>query len=293
MNMHHEETRRTPGDDGGARSAGAEDPACGARPFKPAPWAALCVVALMTGCAGLGKPEATDGSRAMFDGKSLNGWRGDPALWSVQEGAITGTTAVSLPENTFLIHDGEFSDFVVRLKYRFSTEAGNSGLQYRSRPDRERPYSVIGYQANVVTQDADRSFAMLWEERGRELLARCGEKVVLRHSDDPALKGFERRVSGGLADCEGIRAAVRPYPQWNDYIIVAYKNRLVHILNGRVTIDVTDEDPDARAMTGFFALQIHRGLAMRVQFTDLQLRPLTSQPRWETEFGVPAATPVP
>ena len=171
--------------------------------------------------------------------------------------------------------------------------AGNSGLQYRSRPDRERPHSVIGYQANVVTQDADRSFAMLWEERGRELLARCGERVVLRDSADPAAKGFERRVSGSLAGCDEIRAAVRPYPQWNDYVVVAYGNRLVHILNGRVTIDVTDEDPDGRAMTGFFALQIHRGLPMRVQFTDLQLRPLTSQPQWETEFGVPKTTPAP
>lgn len=291
--MHREEPRLTPRDDGRARSAGDGNPAGGARPFRPAPWATLCVVALMAGCAGLDKSEGTGGFRAMFDGKSLNGWRGDPALWSVQEGAITGTTAIALPENTFLIHDGEFSDFVVRLKYRFSTEAGNSGLQYRSRPDHERPYSVIGYQANVVTQDADRSFAMLWDERGRELLARCGEQVVLRHSDDPTLKGFERRVSGSMAGCVEIRAAVRPYPQWNDYVIVAYKNRLVHILNGRVTVDVTDEDPDGRAMTGFFALQIHRGLPMRVQFTDLQLRPLTSQPQWDREFGVLDATPAP
>jgi hypothetical protein len=208
----------------------------------------------------------------------------------VQDRAITGATPVALPENTFLIHDREYADFVIKLKYRFSTTKGNSGLQYRSKIDSERPYSVIGFQANVVTQDADRSFAMLWEERGRELLARCGERVVVVASPDPATKGFERNVSGTLADCEVIKSSVRPYPEWNEYVIVAYKTRLVHVLNGRVTIDITDEDADRHAKSGFFALQIHRGVPMRVQFKDLTVRMLASPPRWEAEYGVPDST---
>ncbi len=33
-----------------------------------------------------------DGFRSLFDGKTLAGWDGDPRLWSVQDGCITGQT---------------------------------------------------------------------------------------------------------------------------------------------------------------------------------------------------------
>jgi len=35
---------------------------------------------------------AEQGFERIFDGKSLKGWVGDPKLWSVQGGAITGVT---------------------------------------------------------------------------------------------------------------------------------------------------------------------------------------------------------
>ena len=40
---------------------------------------------------------------SIFDGKSLAGWAGDPKLWSVQGGAITGVTTDEnpLPHNKF------------------------------------------------------------------------------------------------------------------------------------------------------------------------------------------------
>ena len=36
--------------------------------------------------------EKQDGYVLLFNGKSLDGWQGNPAVWSVQDGAITGTT---------------------------------------------------------------------------------------------------------------------------------------------------------------------------------------------------------
>lgn len=245
----------------------------------------ICVAAILSGCTASRQPAgvssvaphasaafASGQFRPLFNGKNLDGWDGDPSLWSVEDGAITGRTTVPLAENTFLIHAGSFSDFELRLKYRFLTPVGNSGLQYRSRPDRSRPYSVIGYQANVVTQNADRTFAMLWEERGRELLARCGESVRVVHSDDTAARGFERQFKSPAQSCDSIRNSARPYPQWNDYVVVAKGNRLVHWLNGSLTVDVIDDDADARSMEGAFALQIHRDIAMVVQFKDIEVR---------------------
>ena len=35
---------------------------------------------------------AQQGSQNLFNGKDLSGWNGNPKLWSVQDGAITGQT---------------------------------------------------------------------------------------------------------------------------------------------------------------------------------------------------------
>jgi hypothetical protein len=33
-----------------------------------------------------------EGAKPLFNGKDLSGWKGDPALWSVQDGVIVGST---------------------------------------------------------------------------------------------------------------------------------------------------------------------------------------------------------
>ena len=35
---------------------------------------------------------AQDGFKPLFDGKTLAGWDGNPELWSVEDGALTGKT---------------------------------------------------------------------------------------------------------------------------------------------------------------------------------------------------------
>jgi len=103
----------------------------------------------------------------LFDGKTLKHWRGDPAVWSVRDGAITGQFATSIAKNTFLIHEGNFRNFELHFKYRFLTPQGTSGLQYRSRPYLEDQTAVAGYMASVTTPEAKERFAMLWEENAR------------------------------------------------------------------------------------------------------------------------------
>jgi hypothetical protein len=46
--------------------------------------------------------------QSLFDGKTLEGWDGDPRIWSVQDGAITGRTTeeIKLDKNTFIIWRG-------------------------------------------------------------------------------------------------------------------------------------------------------------------------------------------
>ncbi|MBM4028156.1 MAG: DUF1080 domain-containing protein, partial [Planctomycetes bacterium] len=58
---------------------------------------------------------------ALFNGKDLAGWDGDPRLWSVKDGVIHGETTPENPTkgNTFLVYrGGEFDDFELNLKFR-------------------------------------------------------------------------------------------------------------------------------------------------------------------------------
>jgi len=45
---------------------------------------------------------AEKGFKPLFNGKNLDGWDGDPKVWSVKDGAILGSTeGIKLNSNTF------------------------------------------------------------------------------------------------------------------------------------------------------------------------------------------------
>ncbi len=227
--------------------------------------------------------------KPLFDGKTLNHWRGDSTLWSVHDGAITGRTSEPNTKNTFLIHDGNYRDFELHFKYRFLTTSGNSGMQYRSRPYPGHNFSVSGYQANVVTLDAKERFAMLWDENARGVLALLGEKTDVFNRNGK----IQSRVLGIVNPPETIYAAVKPYPTWNDYVVIAYGNRCVHAVNGFLAVDVLDDDFDRRPSEGFFAIQLHPGPPMGVQFKDIEVKELTAPPDFTGRFIThPAPAPI-
>jgi mono/diheme cytochrome c family protein len=227
--------------------------------------------------------------RPLFDGKTLNHWRGDPMLWSVQDGAITGRTSKPNTKNSFLIHDGNYRDFELHFKYRFLTTQGNSGMQYRSRPYPEHDFSPLGYQANVVTLDAKERFAMLWGDDTRGALALLGEKTEVFNRNGK----IQRRVLGIVNPPEAIYATVKPYPEWNDYVVIAYGNRCLHAVNGLLAVDVLDDDFDRRPSEGLFAIQIHPGPPMGVQFKDIEVKELTAPRDFTVQFVThSAAAPI-
>src|SRR5438270_11819740 len=84
------------------------------------------------------RPQTLDGDepgfRSIFDGKTLDGWEGDPKYWRVADGVMTGeiTPETVIKSNTFIIwRGGEPEDFEVKVDYRITT-GGNSGVNYRS-----------------------------------------------------------------------------------------------------------------------------------------------------------------
>jgi hypothetical protein len=237
----------------------------------------LVAVTLLTAASTL---HAED--KQIFNGKDLTGWEGNPALWSVQDGAITGKTQAdpadptksTLKHNTFLVWKaGTVSDFELTFQYRI--EKGNSGVQYRSKelaPGEFGPI-VSGYQADF---EAGKTYSgILYEERGRAILAKRGEKTVIKAAAkdpaDPKSKDFKVKVTGEVGKSDEIQAAIKD-EAWNEYKIVAKGNHLQHFINGKQTIDVTDEDAAHAPKEGILALQIHQGPPMVVQFKDFVLK---------------------
>jgi len=217
-----------------------------------------------------------DEGKAIFNGKDLTGWEGNTALWSVQDGLLTGRTPAdpadpkksTLKHNTFLVWKaGKVSDFELTFKYRIV--AGNSGVQYRSKelPAGEFGPIISGYQADF---EAGKTYSgILYEERGRGILAKRGEKTVIKASADPKKPTVE--VTGNVGVSDEIQASIK-HEDWNEYKIVAKGNHVQHFINGKQTVDVTDEDSANAPKEGLLALQIHAGPPMEVQFKDLILK---------------------
>lgn len=203
------------------------------------------------------------GFKSIFNGKNLDGWEGDPKLWSVQDGSITGVTtdAEPLAYNKFIIwRGGAVKNFELRATFRLIGKS-NSGIQYRSKeaPDMGE-YVVVGYQADIHPSPANN--AMLYDEKGRGILANHGQKMFI------GAKG-EKMLAGSTGPVQEVNLE-----EWNELTIIARGNHLIHKLNGKTTIDLIDHDEKDRDLEGILAFQVHRGPAMRAQFKNIRLKTL-------------------
>ena len=201
----------------------------------------------------------------LFNGKDLTGWKGLD-FWSVEDGCITGRTTKEKPTkgNTFLVYKDEVADFELTFKYKII--GGNSGVQYRSKLTDEKAFVVAGYQADF---EAGKTYSgILYEEKGRGILAQRGQKTVIKEGAAPNKPKIE--VAGEVGKSAEIQAKIKA-DDWNDYRIVAKGGHLQHFINGVQTVDVTDETA-VGAKKGLLALQLHAGPAMVVQFKDIVLK---------------------
>lgn len=198
----------------------------------------------------------------LFDGKTLDGWRGREDLWSVDDGAIHGQTTDEAPikQNTFLILDrpvkGSFE-----LTLQFKMIGGNSGIQYRSKVLDEEKFIVGGYQADI---DATNRFAgILYEEKGRGILATRGQQTTIWATGEKTTEQF--------ATAEELANSIH-LGEWNDYRILVRDNHLEQFINETLMIRLVDQQPGKKADSGVIALQLHQGPAMKVWFKNIQIR---------------------
>jgi Domain of Unknown Function (DUF1080) len=228
--------------------------------FRPCFWLTPLALLLTLAPATL-----ADDVHDLFDGKSLDGWVVDgPAkgktgrtMWSVEDGRI-----VCLGEAFgFLRYDRrQFSDFTLRVEYRFSPKQGanpqgNSGLGIRTGkfdPERSRE-----------TRPAYAAFEV-------QLLDDAGSQ--------PSIHG-----TGSLYRYKSPSTnPARPAPEWNTIEVECAGPRITVRLNGQTILEADQTEladvktkpagvaaPKDKPRRGYIALQSHSG---RVEFRKVQIR---------------------
>jgi hypothetical protein len=234
----------------------------------PAPTAALA--------AALACGTAPGADVVPFDGRTLDGWDGDRAFWSAEDGAIVGRSTAERPlaASTYLAWSGDMpADFELRCKVRIT--GGNSGIHYRSQRVAGQA-DMAGFQADL---DADNAYTgILYEGLGRSVMSGRGEQVEWSPSG--------RRVVARFAPEERLRAVMRA-GEWNDYRIEARGTRVRHWINGTLMTDVTDGDASRFRRDGQLAFQLHSGPPMEVRFRDIAVTPISEAPP-ASAIAVPA-----
>lgn len=206
------------------------------------------------------KPDA-DGFVSLFDGKSLEGWTGNLKYFRVEDGAIVGgTMKEKVPNNEFLTHAKEFTDFELRLKAKLVGEGGNAGIQIRSRrPTKEElasdakdkrlpPHEMVGYQVDMGKAWDKVWWGKLYDESRRR-------KVLAEPYDEAKLEEITK------------------WDDWNDYRIWVKGNRIKIWLNGTQTVDYVEQEKGI-AMTGLIGLQIHGGPPSEASYKDIRIKEL-------------------
>jgi hypothetical protein len=220
------------------------------------------------------------GFKSIFDGKSLDGWEGDPTYWTVNDGSIVGTITPEtlLKANTFLIWTGgEVADFELKGEFRIS-ESGNSGINYRSDRVAEVPYALRGYQADI---DGKNTYTgQNYEERKRATLAYRGQqtRITSQPDDMPNLRDFvERNAWNGLnlekelGDRAELGSKIKK-EDWNTVHLIVKGNVMQHYVNGILMSEVHDEDAKNRMKSGLLGVQVHVGPPMKVEYRKLMLK---------------------
>ena len=166
-------------------------------------------------------PTDKDGYITLFDGKSLQGWRGycmqaPPKSWNVQDGAIhlkgSGTGEAQVEGGGDLIFSHKFKNFTLELEYKIS-KGGNSGIFYLAQ---EVTTKNNGKDENVP----------IWQS--------CSEYQVLDNANHPdAQLGVDGdRQAASLYDMVPAKPQnAKPFGQWNKVKIVVYEGTVVHYQN--------------------------------------------------------------
>ena len=228
----------------------------------------LLTVTTLTACCAMVSADDS-GYALLFDGKTLKGWEGNPAVWSVEDDCIVGKTGKQgetnfLTYNQFLTYEGEVPEnFVLEFDIWCSKE-GNSGMQFRSWRDADtsKPWRVYGYQADF---DGVHNYSgIVYGENFRGILANRG--TISEVGDNHQPKEMKR-----FANNDEIKKSLH-VEGWNHYKVTVQGYLFIMEINGVVTSILVDEDKEARRNEGVLAIQVHAGPPMKVMLKSIKIK---------------------
>lgn len=161
-------------------------------------------------------------TKKLFDGRTLKGWSGNPAWWSVRNGAIVGKFHDKVP-TSFLFTDESFSDFRLTLASRMVESENHAG---------------VSFWGGKVTKGENEFYTR-------------GPLVV-----------FPRPGMWNYTDAKGIRVfrptteKVTSQFDWVQVEILAQGNRVRTALNGVEVMEWREADP-ARVVAAPIGIQLH------------------------------------
>lgn len=164
-------------------------------------------------------PKDADGWITMFDGKTLNGWRGygradAPARWSVNDGAIymkgSGAGEAGAKDGGDLVFAHKFKNFELEWEWKVA-KGSNSGV-----------------------------FIMIQEVEGQPSYISAPEYQILDNANHPDAKlGKDgNRMSASLYDMIPAKPQnSKPFGEWNKSKIMCYKGTVVHYQNDEPVVE--------------------------------------------------------
>ncbi|WP_437921867.1 3-keto-disaccharide hydrolase [Sphingobacterium sp. LRF_L2] len=158
-------------------------------------------------------PKNADGAYVIFDGKSLDGWRGYnkekvPAKWSIEDGTLKfskNPVGVTNPDGGDLVFAYDFKNFELEFDWKIS-QSGNSGVFFLAKEVKDQPIYISSPEYQLLDNE--------------------------NHPD--AKMGVDgNRKSGSLYDMiPAIPQNGNPAGEWNKAKIVVNKGKVTHYQNG-------------------------------------------------------------
>jgi hypothetical protein len=235
----------------------------------------------------------------IFDGKSLSGWDGDPAIWRVEDGAIVGesTSLTVRPPNTYISYHGKgpgaagsedpsamAHDFDLKLEVKVE-HGGGTGIQYRgavgqpwirARPGQPLPkpaWLMTGPQADfwfpVDPQHEQYSGQFYSENTTLGILTWRGQVTQSTTTQDG--ESTNNTTIGTIGDRNALGGYVRDNG-WNQYEIIARGPVMMHILNGQLMAVFIDDDPkSSNNVAGLIGIELE-GTPTKISVRNIWLR---------------------
>ena len=164
-----------------------------------------------------------DGFKPLFDGKSLDGWRGykkadaSETRWKVEGGLVT------IPENDGkdtrgqrdIITTGTYDQFDLRWEWKVA-QGGNSGLKYFVLEDEA---SAIGHEYQMIDDE--------------------------RHPD--AKIGPHRQTAAFYDVFPAADRPLKPAGEWNNSQVIVKGKHVEHWLNGKRVLQYELDSPELKA----------------------------------------------